>query len=168
MLCIVFERLQVGMSASSFGENFYKIEHMFVNINLKQVLTYWKMTSIRMGWQWQKRDGKVTCIMKMPKIELILQLLKPNYIHCLREIPLASNNNITCISFFQWDDILVILAQCFVLFIHSNFICCLVYLSMEWVKWSNTCSLSTINSLGFALHSNLFKHYWPWNLWSLN
>jgi hypothetical protein len=38
--------------------------------------------------------------MKMPKIELIFQLLKPNYICCPNGIPPASNNSITCINIF--------------------------------------------------------------------
>ncbi len=60
------------------------------------------MATTKEGWEgYMYHETSQLFDMKMPKIELILQLLKPNYIHCPRRIPQALNNNITCISFFQ-------------------------------------------------------------------
>jgi hypothetical protein len=117
-LCTIFERLHVGMSISFF-------EKIYARKN-NCLLCYFKMIGIVdvnfsrrwgerryvcEGWkQYMYHKSSTLFHTKMPKTELIFQLLKFSFINCPRRIPLIANCYIPNIC--QINGIFEFIAQC--------------------------------------------------------
>jgi hypothetical protein len=74
------------------------------------------------GWEnYMYHETSPLFDMKMPKTKLILQLLKPSYIHSPWEMPPTMDSCITNIYIFQWGGIFIFIAQGHVLLSHFWF-----------------------------------------------
>ncbi len=81
-----------------------------------------RMENAKEGWEhYTYHKTSPLSNMKVLKTKPILQFLKPSYIHSPQGIPLAPNNCIVSMHFFQQCGILVFITQGRVLFMHFWF-----------------------------------------------